>query len=126
MRATAAVFLTVLPVWGQLSPQDQEGRQILKQLIEINTTDSAGDNTRAAEAMAARFREAGYPETDIRVLGPAPREGFPDSKRQLQCFRDADLGAIGHTDLDAARQAPAICARFVLCDALRFRGGPAP
>jgi len=34
-----------------------------------------GDNTRAAEAMAARFRDAGYPESDVRVLIPMPRKG---------------------------------------------------
>lgn len=70
MRFMLALFV-VLPV----SAQNQLARDIFKQLIEINTTDSVGDNTRAAEAMAARFRQAGYPESDIHVLGPAPRKG---------------------------------------------------
>ncbi len=56
------------------SPQ-QLAREILKQLIEINTTDPNGDNTRAAEAMAARFRDAGYPAADIQVLAPVARKG---------------------------------------------------
>jgi hypothetical protein len=34
-------------------------REIYKELIEINTTDSVGDNTRAAEAMAARLGAEG-------------------------------------------------------------------
>ena len=50
-------------------------REVLKELIEINTTDTKGDNTRAAEAMAARFRKAGYPEADVKVLGPQPKKG---------------------------------------------------
>jgi acetylornithine deacetylase/succinyl-diaminopimelate desuccinylase-like protein len=50
-------------------------REIFQQLIEINTTDSVGDNTRAAEAVAARFRAAGFPEKDVQVLGPVPRKG---------------------------------------------------
>jgi acetylornithine deacetylase/succinyl-diaminopimelate desuccinylase-like protein len=50
-------------------------REILKQLIEINTTDSSGDNTKAAEAMAARFRDAGYPAADVQVLTPVARKG---------------------------------------------------
>jgi len=50
-------------------------RDIFKQLIEINTTDSVGDNTQAADAVAARFRAAGFPENDIRVLGPVPKKG---------------------------------------------------
>jgi len=57
----------------------QDGRQlahdILKELIEINTSDSVGDNTRAAEAMAARFRAAGFADADIHVLAPAARKG---------------------------------------------------
>ena len=62
-----------------LHPQDQVdnqlARDIYKELIEINTTESAGNTTAAAEAMAARLREAGFPEDDIQVLGANPRKG---------------------------------------------------
>ena len=68
-----ALALLVLPLCAQ--PPQQQARDIFKQLIEINTTDSVGDNTRAAEAMAARFRAAGFAERDIQVLAPAPRKG---------------------------------------------------
>jgi acetylornithine deacetylase/succinyl-diaminopimelate desuccinylase-like protein len=57
------------------TPQQNLAREILKQLIEINTTASEGNNTRAAEAMAARFRDAGYPSSDIQVMEPMPRKG---------------------------------------------------
>ncbi|MGD0404183.1 MAG: M20/M25/M40 family metallo-hydrolase [Candidatus Acidiferrales bacterium] len=50
-------------------------RDIYKQLIEINTTDSVGSTTVAAEAMAQRLRDAGYPASDVQVLGPNPRKG---------------------------------------------------
>ncbi len=57
---------------------DDAGRQlshdIFKQLIEINSTDSVGSVTAAAEAMAQRFRDAGFPESDVRVLGPNDRK----------------------------------------------------
>jgi acetylornithine deacetylase/succinyl-diaminopimelate desuccinylase-like protein len=69
-----ALSLLILPLRAQ-TPQQQLARDIFKQLIEIDTTDSAGDNTRAAEAMAARFRAAGFPERDVQVLAPAPRKG---------------------------------------------------
>ena len=68
------LLLLILPLYAQQS-QQQLARDIFKQLIEINTTDSIGDNTRAAEAMATRFRAVGYPEQDVRVLGPVPRKG---------------------------------------------------
>jgi acetylornithine deacetylase/succinyl-diaminopimelate desuccinylase-like protein len=49
---------------------------IYKQLIEINTTNSIGNNTAAAEAMAARLKGAGFPAGDVRVLMPAnPKKG---------------------------------------------------
>jgi acetylornithine deacetylase/succinyl-diaminopimelate desuccinylase-like protein len=70
-----AACLTLLPLYAQQQPHHQLAHDIFKQLIEINTTDSIGDNTRAAEAMATRFREAGYAEGDIRLLTPGPRKG---------------------------------------------------
>lgn len=45
-------------------------RELFKQLIEINTTDSVGSVTRASEAMAQHLRDAGIPDKDIAVLGP--------------------------------------------------------
>jgi acetylornithine deacetylase/succinyl-diaminopimelate desuccinylase-like protein len=53
---------------------NQEARAIFKQLIEINTTESVGNVTQAAEAMAQRLREAGFPEKDVIVAGPDPRK----------------------------------------------------
>ena len=50
-------------------------RSVLKELIEINTTDSAGDNTAAAQALARRLREGGFPPEDVEVVVPAPRKG---------------------------------------------------
>ncbi|MEO6258710.1 MAG: M20/M25/M40 family metallo-hydrolase [Thermoanaerobaculia bacterium] len=50
-------------------------REIYKQLIEINTTDSSGNTTTAAEAMAKRLRDAGFPASDVTVLGPDARKG---------------------------------------------------
>lgn len=67
------IFVPLLP--AQNGPEKRLAHDILKELIEINTTDSSGDNTRAAEAMRARFLKAGFPESDIHVLAPAPRKG---------------------------------------------------
>jgi len=69
-------ILAVLPLCAQ-TPDHTLAREIFQQLIEINTTDSSGDNTRAAEAMAARFRAAGFPDNDVQVFVPRdmPRKG---------------------------------------------------
>src|SRR5258708_38487454 len=57
------------------SSADQALFPIYKELVEINTVDPGGDNTRAAEAMAARLRAAGFPAADVQVLTPQPRKG---------------------------------------------------
>ena len=46
----------------------QLAREIFKQLIEINTTDSVGNVSTAAEAMAKRLRDGGFPEGDLSLI----------------------------------------------------------
>ncbi len=58
-----------------LSPQQQFARDIYQELVEINTVTATGDTARAAEAMAARLRAAGFPEADVHAFSPAPRKG---------------------------------------------------
>ena len=58
-----------------LAPHQQLLREIYQELVEINTTNSVGDNTKAAEAMARRLLAAGFPAADVQVLAPAPRKG---------------------------------------------------
>lgn len=43
-------------------------RDLFRELIEINTTYRYG-STKAAEAMAARLKSAGFPDRDIQVIG---------------------------------------------------------
>ncbi|HWS71083.1 MAG TPA: peptidase M20, partial [Thermoanaerobaculia bacterium] len=73
------LLLFVAPVQAAVPPLDDSTRQLIrdiyKQLVEINTTDSIGNTTTAAEAMAARLKAAGFPERDLQVLGPNPRKG---------------------------------------------------
>lgn len=55
---------------AELTPHQQLGRAIYKELVETDTTHSTGDTTKAAELLARRFREAGFPEADVQVIGP--------------------------------------------------------
>jgi acetylornithine deacetylase/succinyl-diaminopimelate desuccinylase-like protein len=48
---------------------------IFQQLIEINTTDSVGSTTVAAQAMSKRLLDAGFATKDVQVLGPNDRKG---------------------------------------------------
>jgi acetylornithine deacetylase/succinyl-diaminopimelate desuccinylase-like protein len=58
-----------------LSPNQQLAHDIYKQLVEINTVDSVGSTTVAANAMAKRFLDAGFPASDIFQGGPKPEKG---------------------------------------------------
>ena len=58
-----------------LSPNQKLTFDIYKELIEIDTRTATGDTARAADAMARRLRDAGFPEADIRVFSPAPKKG---------------------------------------------------
>ena len=55
-----------------LSAQQQLARDIFREVIEINTTMNLG-STKAAEAMASRLRTAGFPESDMQLVGPRPQ-----------------------------------------------------
>ena len=70
------VCLVAVPAANtQSSDANQQlARAIFKQLIEINTTDSVGNVTTAAEAMAQRFRDANFPQKDIFIGGPNGRK----------------------------------------------------
>ena len=112
MRLTAttlvvAAFSTLgaqaRPVYtpGALTANQQLARAIYKELIEINTGVTTGNNTLAAVAMAKRFRAAGIPEADIFVGGPRPEKhnvvarirgrGGPNARRPLLLLAHLDV-----------------------------------
>jgi len=64
------------PLIAPLSPADRAAAiEIFKQLIEINTTDTLlGNVTTGTAAMQKRFLDAGFPASDVHLLGPDPRK----------------------------------------------------
>jgi acetylornithine deacetylase/succinyl-diaminopimelate desuccinylase-like protein len=100
-----ALVLLAVPAAAQIDDQTRQlSHDIFKQLIEINTTDSVGNVTTASEAMYQRFRDAGFPESDLYIGGPN------DRKKNL-VVRYHGSGAhkpvllIGHLDVVEARRA---------------------
>ena len=71
--------------------------------MEINTTDSVGSTTVAAEAMAKRLRDAGDPAADIFVGGPKPKKGNLVVRLHGTGARKPIL-LIGHLDVVEARR----------------------
>jgi len=70
MRVLLLAFL-LSPAFASDS-DDRLVRDLLRELIEIDTTHSTGSTGKAAEAMAARLRAAGFAPADVQVLGPRP------------------------------------------------------
>jgi acetylornithine deacetylase/succinyl-diaminopimelate desuccinylase-like protein len=98
------LIFAVLPARAQTSDADRAlARDIFKQLIEINTTDSVGSTTVAAEAMAKRLRDAGFAAADAQVLGPNPRKGNLVARLHGTGARKPIL-LIGHIDVVEARR----------------------
>ena len=103
--------IATLLVLGTLAaaPLDEATRQlardIFQQLIEINTTDSVGSTTVAAEAMAKHLLAAGFAAEDVKVLGPNARKG-----NMVARYRGTGSGGlkpiliIGHLDVVEARR----------------------
>ena len=58
-----------------LSRWERQARDLLKELVEINTTLTTGNSVTAAEAMAKHMRAAGFPTEDVVVVENAPRKG---------------------------------------------------
>ena len=79
--ARLAIVLLLTPLLAetaagqQATPNQQAFRDIYQELVEINTTNSAGDTLRAAEAMAARLKADAFPTADIQVISTGPRKG---------------------------------------------------
>lgn len=68
------------PLAAQTTPPEEYrelSKSIFSELVRINTTNSVGDNTEAARAMAKRLLDAGFPEEDVHVVVPedSPKKG---------------------------------------------------
>jgi len=74
----ALTALLALPAAAQdLRPDQHAFRALYRELVETNTTLSAGSCTLAAQKMTARLKAAGYPESDLHPFSVAdhPKEG---------------------------------------------------
>src|SRR5579859_957159 len=82
---------------------DALAHDIFRQLIGIDTSDSTGNVTTAAEALRKRFLEAGFPAADLVMMGP--REVKQNLVVRLHgAGRHKPLLLIGHLDVVEARR----------------------
>ncbi|HLK65008.1 MAG TPA: M20/M25/M40 family metallo-hydrolase [Bryobacteraceae bacterium] len=95
-----------LPATGLDDATRALSREIFRELIEINTTDSVGNTTTAAQAMAKRLITAGFPAEDVKVLGPNDRKGNLVTRlRGTGASGLKPVLLIGHLDVVEARRA---------------------
>ncbi|MEP6992027.1 MAG: M20/M25/M40 family metallo-hydrolase [bacterium] len=124
MRALPSAFvftaLALLPLRAQLrslDPQQRQAREIYRELVEINTVDSVGSVTRAAEAMARRFRAAGFPARDIHLVIPP---GKPTKGNLVVRYRGRGQGKpillLAHLDVVAALRSDWTIDPFILTE----------
>src|SRR5262245_39094736 len=91
-------------------------RQIYEELIEIDTTDSVGDNTKAAAAIAARLRAAGVPKADVAELGPVARKGNLVARLRGGNGTEKPLVLLAHLDVVEAKPEDWSVAPFTLLE----------
>ena len=70
LGASASAQQTALP-----APDRTLARDVFQQLIETNTSHSAGSTTVAADVMRKRLLDAGFVPADVVVMGPDARHG---------------------------------------------------
>lgn len=104
--AGAAAFATDNASAAEMTPDLAAFRALYKELVEINTTQSVGDCTVAANAMAAHLKAAGYPDSDIHIVVPP---GHPKRGNLAAILHGTDAGAkaillLAHTDVVEARR----------------------
>ncbi len=109
---TTTGLMMALAVMGMAhgATSDDDGKvrflATYKELVETNTTLSAGDCTLAATRMAARLKAAGYPDADVRIFVP---EGHPKEGGLIAVLPGSDPKAkailmLAHVDVVEAKR----------------------
>jgi len=104
---TAALALSfTLPALAQTRPDQQRFRALYKELIETNTSLSAGSCTLAASRMAAHLKTAGYPDADLHPFSVPdhPKEGGLVAILHGSDSKAKAILLLGHLDVVEAKR----------------------
>lgn len=115
VAAILAVSLAAGPVaaqvatgtMGPLRPDQQRFRDLYEELVETNTTLSAGSCTEAAEKLAARLKAAGMAAENVQVLTvpDKPKEGSLVAVYPGASATEKPILLLGHIDVVEANRA---------------------
>jgi acetylornithine deacetylase/succinyl-diaminopimelate desuccinylase-like protein len=103
----AALALLAAPASAQNSKDPDAKnleRELLRQLIEINTSDSAGHTADAAKLLADRLIAAGLPAADVQVLGYDPRYQSLVARYRGRSTGQKPILLMAHLDVVDARK----------------------
>jgi acetylornithine deacetylase/succinyl-diaminopimelate desuccinylase-like protein len=108
VAAAAAMFAVsaVAAPHQDTAAGEQRFRELYKELVETNTTLSAGSCTLAAERMASRLKAAGFPDSDLHLYA-APEHPKDGGLVAIYPGRDPKLKAIlllAHIDVVEAKR----------------------
>ncbi len=109
-RATLAAALTAALMTGSAiaapGPGEAAFRELYKELVETNTSLSAGDCTLAADRLANRLKAAGYPAADVKVwtADGHPKEGGLFARLPGTDAKARPILMLGHLDVVEARR----------------------
>jgi acetylornithine deacetylase/succinyl-diaminopimelate desuccinylase-like protein len=104
--ATAACLLPLGVVTAQsrgLTQWDSLARDLFRELVEINTQESDGSTLKAAQAMAARLKTAGFSDSDVVVLENAPRKGNLVARLRGRSTGKKPILLLSHIDVVEAK-----------------------
>jgi len=106
LLGTAAMAQTPTGTIGALRPDQEAYKALYKELVETNTTFSAGDCTLAAQRMAARLKAAGFADSQLTLFSTPehPKEGglvavYPGTSTTIK-----PLLVIAHIDVVEAKR----------------------
>ena len=86
-----------------LTKWDTVAHDLLKELIEINTSQSVGSTAQAAKAMAAHLKAAGFPDSDVVVVENAPRKGNLVARLRAKNSSKKPMLLLSHIDVVEAK-----------------------
>jgi acetylornithine deacetylase/succinyl-diaminopimelate desuccinylase-like protein len=106
MLAAGAVLTIAATATAAPTPDEAAFRAIYKELVETNTTLSAGDCTLAATRMATRLKAAGYPEADVKVWTASghPKEGGLFARLPGKDAKARPILMLAHLDVVEAKR----------------------
>lgn len=102
----AAALIAAPAAAADLRPDQVAFRELFKEMVETNTTLSAGSCTLAAERIGARLRAAGFAATDITLFADpsAPKEGGIVAVLPGKDPKAKPILLLGHLDVVEAKR----------------------